>query len=213
VAAFIFDMDGVLTDTVEYHYQSWRRLAAELKISFTREDNQKLLGRSRPDSLKIFLQGRPIVEAEFQQLLLKKNEYFLNLIQHFSPADLLPGVNALLTAIKQAGFKMAVASSSRNTEFILSRLGIIASFDSISDSNRIVRAKPAPDLFFDAASRLGAAPGACVVFEDSTAGVVAGLAAGMLVVGIGPKDLVDRAHLRYPSMDKVNLKEILAYRP
>jgi beta-phosphoglucomutase len=212
VAAFIFDMDGVLTDTVEYHYQSWRQLAMELKIPFTREDNQKLLGRSRPDSLKIFLQGRPVAEGEFQQLLVKKNEYFLDLIQHFSPADLLPGVKTLLTAIKQAGFKMAVASSSRNTEFILSRLGIIASFDSISDSNRISRAKPAPDLFLDAANRLKAAPEACVVFEDSTAGVAAGVAAGMLVVGIGPKELVEQAHLRYQSMAKVNLEEILAYR-
>jgi beta-phosphoglucomutase len=204
-------MDGVLTDTVEYHYQSWRQLAVELNIAFTRKDNEKLLGLSRPDSLKFFLQGRPTTEVEFQQLLLKKNAYFLNLIQHFSPTDLLPGVSALLTAVKQTGCKMAVASSSRNTQFILNRLKIAAFFDAISDSNKISRAKPAPDLFLDAARRLGTAPQKCVVFEDSAAGIEAGLTAGMLVVGIGPPHLVGRAQLRYPTMAAVDLTQILGY--
>jgi beta-phosphoglucomutase len=204
-------MDGVLTDTVEYHYQSWQQLATELNISFTRKDNEKLLGLSRPDSLKFFLQGRPTSAVEFQQLLNKKNEYFLNLIQHFSPTNLLPGVGTLLTAIKQTGFKLAVASSSRNTKFILNRLEIAAIFDSISDSNTISQAKPAPDLFLDAANRLGISPQKCVVFEDSTAGVEAGLRAGMLVVGIGSLNLVGSAHLRYPTMAAVDLAQILAY--
>jgi beta-phosphoglucomutase len=96
IKAFIFDMDGVLTDTVEYHYQSWQKLAVELNISFTRKDNEKLLGLSRPDSMKIFLQERPTTESEFQQLLQKKNEYFLQLIDQFSPANLLAGVSKLI---------------------------------------------------------------------------------------------------------------------
>ena len=205
-------MDGVLTDTVRYHYQSWKQLAAELSIPFTEKDNDKLRGRSRPDSMKIFLQGRPTTEAEFQQLLHKKNEYFLRLIDHFSPADLLPGVSELLRAIKQGGFKLAVASSSRNTSLILKRLEIAPLFDAVSDSNTIRRAKPAPDLFLDAARRLATAPQDCVVFEDSAAGVAAGLAAGMLVVGIGDTDLVKKAHLRYPTMAAVDLAQILTYR-
>jgi beta-phosphoglucomutase len=204
-------MDGILTDTVEYHYRSWQQLAAELKITFTRKDNEKLLGLSRPDCMKLFLQGRRTSAEEFEQLLQKKNAYFLKLIQDFSPTDLLPGVNALLTTIKQAGYKLAVASSSRNTTFILNRLGIAAFFDIISDSNTINRAKPAPDLFLDAANRLGVPPEKCVVFEDATAGVTAGLRAGMLVVGIGPANLVGSAHLRYPTMAAVDLAHILAY--
>ena len=212
IKAFIFDMDGVLTDTVEYHYQSWKRLAVELNISFIRKDNEKLLGLARPDSMKIFLQGRPTTESEFQQLLQKKNEYFLQLIDQFSPANLLPGVSKLLSTIKQAGFKLAVASSSRNTEVILNRLEIATIFETISDSNIIQHGKPAPDLFLDAAHHLGVSPPECVVLEDSAAGVEVGLSAGMLVVGIGYTNLVGRAHLRYPAMAAVNLGQILAYR-
>jgi beta-phosphoglucomutase len=205
-------MDGVLTDTVAYHFQSWQQLAAELNISFTRKDNEKLLGLSRPDSMKIFLQGRPTTESEFQRLLQKKNEYFLQLIDRFSPANLLPGVSEILITIKQAGFKLAVASSSRNTKLILNRLEIATLFDSISDSNIIQHGKPAPDLFLDAAHRLRVLPRECVVFEDSTAGVEAGLSAGMLVVGIGYTNLVDRAHLCYSKMAAVDLEQILAFR-
>lgn len=205
-------MDGVLTDTVEYHYQSWQKLAIELNLSFTRKDNEKILGLSRPDSMKIFLQGRPTTESEFQQLLQKKNECFLQLIDKFSPANLLPGVSKLLNTIKQAGFRLAVASSSRNTEIVLHRLEIAKFFDSISDSNIIQHAKPAPDLFLDAAHRLGMLPRECVVFEDAAAGIEAGLSAGMLVVGIGDINLVGRAHLRYSTMAAVNLEQILAYR-
>lgn len=209
IKAFIFDMDGVLTDTVEYHFQSWQQLADELTISFSRKDYEKLLGLSRPDSMKIFLQGRPTTDSEFQQLLKKKNEYFLQLIEHLSPANLLPGVSNLLSTIKRAGFKLAVASSSRNTPVILNRLEIASLFDAVSDSNTIQQAKPAPDLFLDAANRLGVLPQECVVFEDSAAGVEAGLSAGMLVVGIGD-ELVCRAHLCYPTMFAVDLGQFLA---
>jgi beta-phosphoglucomutase-like phosphatase (HAD superfamily) len=103
--------------------------------------------------MKIFLQGRPTTDSEFQQLLKKKNEYFLQLIEHLSPANLLPGVSNLLSTIKRAGFKLAVASSSRNTPVILNRLGIASLFDLVSDSNTIQQAKPASDLFLDAANR------------------------------------------------------------
>lgn len=209
IKAFIFDMDGVLTDTVEYHFRSWQQLADELNISFSRKDYEKLLGLSRPDSMKIFLQGYPTTDSEFQQLLKKKNEYFLQLIEHLSPANLLPGVSNLLSIIKRAGFKLAVASSSRNTQVILNRLEIASFFDAVSDSNTIQQAKPAPDLFLDAARSLGVLPQQCVVFEDSSAGVEAGLSAGMLVVGIGD-ELVCRAHLCYLTMSAVNLGQILA---
>lgn len=202
-------MDGVLTDTVQYHYESWRELAAELNIPFSKQDNDKLLGRSRVDSLKIVLRGRRTTEAEFQQLLRKKNQYFLRLIDGFSPANLLPGVSEILHILKRAGFKLAVASSSRNTGLILSRLEIAPLFDAVTDGNTVRRAKPAPDLFLDAARRLATAPQDCVVFEDSAAGVDAGLAAGMLVVGIGNARLVNKAHLYYPTMSAVNLQQIL----
>ena len=200
-----------MTDTVSYHYLSWRQLAEELNIPFTKKDNEKLLGLSRPDSLKIFLKGRPVSDSEFKQLLQKKNDYFLKLLQDFSPANLLPGVLNLLTTLKERGFLLAVASSSRNTPLILERLEIRHFFNAVSDSNTIVNAKPAPDLFLDAAKRLSVEPEACAVVEDSAAGVEAGLRAQMLVVGIGPEELVGKAHLRYSSMSEISLAEILAF--
>jgi beta-phosphoglucomutase len=202
-------MDGVLTETVTYHYRSWQRLASELNIDFSLKDNEKMLGLSRPDSLRIFLRGRTVSEAEFHGLLRKKNEYYLELVADFSPANLLPGVAGILHNLKQTGYRLAVASSSRNTQFILNRLQIAAFFEAVSDSNTVVHAKPAPDLFLKAAGLLGVSPEECVVVEDSAAGVAAGLAAGMTVVGVGREELVSQAHFRYASMTAVNLEEIL----
>jgi beta-phosphoglucomutase len=209
IKAFIFDMDGVLTETVAYHYRSWQMLASELNIEFTPQVNNKLLGLSRADSLKVLLRGKTVSEAEFQRLLRKKNEYFLELIADFSPANLLPGVTELLHTLKQTGYRLAVASSSRNSELILNRLQIAHYFEAVSDSNMIVHAKPAPDLFLDAAGRLGVKPEECVVVEDSEAGVTAGLTAGMIVVGVGSDELVGHAHLRYDTIAKIDLDEIL----
>jgi beta-phosphoglucomutase len=210
IKAFIFDMDGVLTETVSYHYRSWQRLASELNIEFSAHDNEQMLGLSRPDSLKLFLRGKTVSEAEFQRLLRKKNEYYLEMVANFTPANLLPGVAGLLHNLKQTGYRLAVASSSRNTQFILNRLQIRAFFEAVSDSNTVVRAKPAPDLFLKAAGLLGVLPEECVVVEDSAAGVAAGLAAGMTVVGIGRAELIDKAHFRYGSMAEVNLDEIVS---
>lgn len=210
VKAFIFDMDGVLTETATCHYHSWQKLAAELNIEFSFRDNERMLGLARPDSLKIFLRDKTVSKAEFQRLLRKKNEYYLELVADFSPANLLPGVAKILHTLKQTGYRLAVASSSRNTQFILKRLQIAAFFEAVADSNTVAHAKPAPDLFLKAAYLLGIPPEECVVVEDSAAGVTAGLTAGMTVVGVGREELVGKAHFRYDSMAEVDLAEILA---
>jgi beta-phosphoglucomutase len=208
--AFIFDMDGILTETVTYHYQSWKMLAEELNIEFSLRDNEKMLGLARPDSLRIFLRDKTVSETEFQRLLRKKNEYYLELVAAFTPANLLPGVAEILHTLKETGYRLAVASSSRNTRFILNRLQIAVFFEAVTDSNTVAHAKPAPDLFLKAAYLLGIPPEECVVVEDSAAGVTAGLTAGMTVVGVGREELVGKAHFRYDSMAEVNLEEILA---
>lgn len=208
IKAVIFDMDGVITDTVKYHYLSWKRLAEEENVIFTQEDNERLLGLSRPDSLTVFLKGRPISESKQAELLERKNRYFLKLIRNFSEKDLLPGVKELIEKLKNQGYKLAVASSSRNTGFILGKLKIDSLFDAIVDSLMVPQAKPAPDLFLKAASQIGEAPENCLVFEDSAAGVEAARRAGMATVGVGPAERVGKARFRFETMAEVDLEKI-----
>ena len=181
--AVIFDLDGVITDTAEYHYLGWKRLADEQGWPFDREKNERLRGVSRMESLDLILDGRRLPEAEKVELATRKNRYYVESLEQVTPDDLLPGARELLTACKEAGLKIAIASSSRNARTVLDRLEIAPVFDAISDGNSVERAKPAPDLFLHAADQLGVPPAACAVIEDAESGVEAALAAGMLAIG------------------------------
>ena len=211
--AYIFDMDGVLTDTVHYHYLSWKQLAEEENIPFTKKDNQNLLGLSREDSLQLFLGGRQISETERKSLLERKNRYFLDLITNFSEKDLIPGVYELILKLKKLKYKLAVASSSKNANPILEKLGIKSFFEFITDGSEVSQAKPAPDLFLLTAAKLNENPEDCIVIEDSAAGIEAALAAKMHVVGIGPAELVGKAHFRFSTMKEFNLETLWDIEP
>ncbi len=204
-------MDGIITDTVRYHYQSWQQLWDEEKIPFTPDDNQDLLGLSRQDSIQLILDryGRNVTPEHFQYLFDQKNVYFLQRIHGMSPADLLPGVKPLLIYLKQAQLRIAVASSSRNTRFVLERLGITAMFDAVIDSNIVAKAKPAPDLFIEAAKVLQVPPHAAVVIEDAEAGIAAAHSAEMLVVGVGPAERVGAADLVVPSLEALSPEQLI----
>lgn len=197
-------MDGVLTDTVELHYQSFKKLALEEKVLFNREINEQLRGLSREDSLALLFKNRILTQPELQRLMVKKNEYFLQLAASISPKDLAPGVIDLLNLLKKESIKIALASSSKNTKTIINRLGIENYFDSISDGYSVKRAKPAPDLFLHAAANLGVQPDACIVVEDASAGIEAAHAAKMIVIGIGPRKRVGNADFIFPSIKAIN---------
>lgn len=202
-------MDGVLTDTVELHYQSFKKLALEENVPFNREINEQLRGLSREDSLVLLFKSRVLNQSELQRLMKKKNEYFLQLAASISPKDLAPGVIELLDLLKKESIKIALASSSKNTKTIISRLGIESYFDSISDGYSVKQAKPAPDLFLHAAASLGVQPDACIVVEDASAGIEAAHAAKMIVIGIGPEKRVGNADFIFPSIKAINLDLIL----
>ena len=91
IRGFIFDLDGVLTDTAEYHYRAWKRLADEEGIPFTREDNEHLRGIPRRESLLLILKGRAYPEEKIQEMMERKNSYYLDFIHEIKPSDLLPG--------------------------------------------------------------------------------------------------------------------------
>lgn len=209
IKAFIFDLDGVLTDTSEFHYQAWQRLADEENIPFSREENEKLRGVSRMESLEIMLKGQVISEETARQWTDRKNRYYVELVQTLTPEDVLPGVHDLLRSLKQHEILAAIASASKNTPLVVSKLALESYFQAIVDGSMVTKSKPAPDLFLYAAQKLHIAPPECVVVEDATAGIEAGQAAGMLTIGIGPLTRVGRADLVLPDLSNTTLGEIL----
>lgn len=210
--ALIFDLDGVLTDTVELHYRSWRRLAEELSLPFDREDNERLRGRSRKDALELFLAGRAD-GIDRRWLLSRKNEFFMEAAQGMNPSHLAPGARSLLEEARSREILLALASSSRNARFVCARLGISEMFDAFADGCMALRPKPSPDIFLWAAGRLGLEPRACTVVEDAEAGVRAALDGGFRVVGLGPEERVGEAHLVLPDLSSVLLEELLGTGP
>ncbi len=209
IRAFIFDLDGVLTDTAEYHYRAWKRLADEEGLPFTREDNEHLRGIPRRESLLLILKGRSAPEEKLQALMERKNRYYLEFIREVTPRDLLPGARELLDELRSAGLKVALGSASKNAREVLERLSILPLFDAISDGYSVERQKPAPDLFLHAAAQLGLPPAECVVVEDAAAGIEAARAGGFRTVGLGPRERVGAADAVFPSLVGVRLRDLL----
>jgi beta-phosphoglucomutase len=193
----IFDLDGVIVDTAKYHYLAWASLADELGFTFTEEDNERLKGVSRMRSLDILLEvgGLQFEEAEKLAMAEKKNRLYVEYISKLEESELLPGVKEYLTGLRTHGIGIALGSASKNAEFILNKLNITDLFDAVVDGNKVSLAKPDPEVFLIAGQELGLQPDDCVVFEDAEAGVQAGKAAGMKVVGIGKPEVLKEADM------------------
>jgi beta-phosphoglucomutase len=211
--AVIFDLDGVLTDTAEYHYRAWRRLAEEEGLPFTREDNEKLRGVSRRASLELILKGSTRSEDEMLEMMDRKNRYYRSFIKTMDAGDLLPGVLDKLKQLHRMGVKLGLASASKNAREVVERLKIEDYFENIADGNSVEKAKPAPDLFLFAANKLNVAPQCTVVVEDAEAGIEAALAAKMAAVGIGPQGRVGKADLIYKAVSEIDISDLLSLLP
>jgi len=210
IRGFIFDLDGVLTDTSEFHYLGWQRLADEEGLPFSREINETLRGIPRRASLMLILKGRSYPEEKIQEMMERKNNYYLELVHGIRPTDLLPGARELLEEIQTAGMKSGLGSASRNAREVIQRLGIESLLDAVVDGNSVERQKPAPDLFLHAAKLLGLAPAECVVVEDAMAGIEAGRAGGFQTLGLGPIERVGEADVVLTSLEGVRLGKILS---
>jgi beta-phosphoglucomutase len=209
VQGVIFDLDGVLTDTAEFHYLGWKRLADEEGLPFSREANEALRGVARRDSLLYILGKRPATEAQLQEMMDRKNRYYLEFIHNLNPTHLLPGVTTLLDDLKTEGIKIALGSSSKNARDVIRRLGIAEKIDAIADGYSVVNPKPAPDVFLHAAEQLGLPPAQCLVVEDADAGVTAALAAGMWAVKLGSVESASDAHVVLPNLDGIRWHNLL----
>ncbi len=186
--AIIFDLDGVICFTDEYHYLAWKSLADRLGIEFNREINNRLRGVSRMASLEILLEnwhGKPFTEEEKAAFAEEKNRIYRESLKTMSPADVSDQVRGALYELRRRGYKLAIGSSSKNTPFILNQIGLGGFFDAVSDGNNITRSKPDPEVFLKAAEFLGLAPADCLVVEDAVAGAEAGHAGGFPVACLG----------------------------
>jgi beta-phosphoglucomutase len=211
ITAVIFDLDGVIVSTDEFHYQGWQRLADEEGIYFDRKTNERLRGVSRLESLEIILEkaDRNYSREEKAEMAERKNNYYRDFLHTLTPDDVFPGVMEMLKELKEKGIKIAIGSSSKNTPAILQKIGMESSFDAVSDGNQIKRSKPDPEVFLLAASKLQIPPGQCLVVEDADAGVEAAINAGMKCLAVGSASANPKAHLRANNLNEITVEQIL----
>jgi beta-phosphoglucomutase len=209
IRGFIFDLDGVLTDTSEYHYLGWQRLCDEEGIPFDRQKGEHLRGIGRMEALRWILGDRDVSPEQFAEMAARKNGYYKEYVEQMTPDNLLPGARALLEETRAAGIKIAVASASKNAPRVIELLQIGPLLDAVTDGYSVNRTKPEPDVFIHAAGQLRLPVSQCVVFEDATSGVAAGKTAGMRVVGLGPPERVGAADVVLGDLDGVRLTTLL----
>jgi beta-phosphoglucomutase len=210
IKACIFDLDGVMVDTAVYHYKAWKRLANKLGFDFTEQDNEKLKGVSRVRSLELILQWGGITKtiAEQEELATLKNNWYVEMISHMTPAEILPGAKEFVETCRAAGLKTALGSASKNSMTILDKINLSGLFDAVIDGNKVSKPKPDPEVFLKGAEALNVAPVNCVVFEDAIAGVEAAINGGMKVVGIGSQQVLTRANLVVSGLNEMNLEKL-----
>ncbi len=208
--AIIFDLDGVICHTDEYHYLAWKQLADKLGIYFDKDINNRLRGVSRMESLDIILEryrGEPLSEEKKLAYAEEKNDIYKILLQKMSPKDLSDEVKRTLDELRGKGLKLAIGSSSKNAPFILKQIGLEGYFDEISDGNNITYSKPDPEVFLLASEYMGIAPKDCLVVEDADAGVEAAIAGGMDSAAVG--DAVNSNRATYNMKTFSELLEIV----
>jgi beta-phosphoglucomutase len=187
IKGIIFDLDGVLVHTDDLHFEAWSGIAERLGITFTEEDNNRLRGVSRMESLEILLSLGDVRLTDDEKLALatEKNDEYVRLLARLTTADGDPDVIATIAGLREAGIRLAIGSSSKNAVPILEAIGLLGEFDAIADGTTIANSKPHPEVFLQAAEKLGLEPGKCLVVEDAFAGVDAALAGGFPCAAIG----------------------------
>ncbi|EGO5180819.1 beta-phosphoglucomutase [Enterococcus faecalis] len=210
---FIFDLDGVITDTAKFHYQAWKALADSLGISIDETFNETLKGISRMDSLdRILAHGHrenAFTPAEKEALAQQKNDHYVQLLEHLTTEDVLPGVVPLLQQAQARHIPCAVASASKNAPLILEKLGVRAYFATIVDPDSLSKGKPDPEIFLAAADSIGVLPQNAIGFEDAQSGIDGLKAAGIYAVGLSANHPLIGADMQVSEMTELSVDALL----
>lgn len=206
----IFDLDGVIVDTAKYHYLAWKRLAEELGVDFTKEENEKLKGVSRMQSLEIILKmgGVDATEEEKLELATRKNSWFVEYLDNMSPDEILPGVSDFLKQLRSKGIRIALGSASKNAKRALDNIEMTDQFEVIVDGTMVSKAKPDPEVFIAAVNELGLSIEDCIVFEDAVAGVRAAHNGGMKCIGVGDPEVLHEAEIVISTFENLSWDEL-----
>ena len=187
IKGIIFDLDGVLISTDEFHYQAWKLVADKEGIYFDKEINNRLRGVSRMESLEIILEkaNREYSQEEKEKLAEEKQNLYRKSLSKLSYKSLSKDTKKTIRKLYEQGYHLAVGSSSKNTQYILDRLNIKNAFDFVADGTVITNSKPDPEVFLKAADGLNLKPSECLVIEDAVSGIDAGNNGGFITIGIG----------------------------
>ena len=201
--AVLWDMDGTLLDSAEYHWLSWRDTMAAEKADFSYEYFIKTFGQ-RNDTILRDLFGPGLPPAEVDRIAAAKEALYRKLVRERGVRP-LPGVERWLRRLRETGWRQAVASSAPrlNVDAILAALGIAQLFDAVTSAEDVTRGKPDPQVFLTAAARLGVAPDRCVVVEDAPAGVEGARRGGMRAIGVRSSHKELRADVVVDSLDEL----------
>jgi len=208
---FIFDLDGVITDTGNQHFESWKKVCKSINYNLTYKKNRELKGVSRIKSLKKIENWADLkfTKQKFNELLIQKNKIYLEKISKINNSDIIDGVYDFITNAKKHNHLIALYSSSKNANFILEKLKIKTLFDAIVDGNNVKKSKPDPEGFLIAAKLTNTNPLDCVVFEDSQAGITAANLVNMKTIGIGKLNELKDANRVYEKFNQINLQELI----
>ena len=213
VEAVIFDLDGVITDTANFHYLAWKQLGDKIGIEINEELNETLKGISRMESLERLLEfgkmAHKFTPQEKIEMATEKNNNYVKLIERITPNDILLGIKELLADLKLKQIKIGLASASKNAVMVLNNLELMDYFDFIADAAKCESSKPAPDIFLMAAKGLNVNPVNCIGIEDASAGIKAINTANMYSVGVGSKKILNEADYVVSSTQDLKLDELL----
>ena len=200
----LWDMDGVLVDTGEYHFQSWLAVLPDYGIPYDREAFERTFGMNNPGTLRA-LTGRDLPPEVVEEIARRKEETYRAALR--GQATALPGAQAWLARLKERGYRQGIASSTpqANIDVVVSELDIARYLDVIV-SGAEMAPKPDPAVFLTVAEQLGVPPERCVVVEDSRAGVEAARRGGMRCIAVtttNPPEALQTADVIVDRLDQL----------
>lgn len=214
IKGFAFDLDGVITDTARLHGQAWRQTAETVGTPWTAELAESLKGISRLESLEMILaaggHANEYTQQEKEALADAKNKTYQELIKTLTPADILPGMAAFIADAVAQGYRLSIASASKNAPAILHNLGLTKYFVGIVDPATLSAGKPDPEIFVRAAAILDLPNEQVIGLEDSVAGIQSINGAGQTSLGVAAEPGLAEAQLRFTDTSEITLAAIAA---